>query len=357
VEAQSRGQVHQWIRTDKVACMKIWIDLANSPQVLFFQPIIRELEQYGHETIITSRAFAQTIELADKAGLTHTPIGGHAGENGLLASLWVNFQRARQQLQFLADQPIDLAISHNAYAQAMAAFMRRLPFATTMDYEHQQGNHLPFRVARLVIVPEAFPNALLKRFGAKHVYKYPGVKEQIYLSDFTPDLAFRQKVGLDPEKIIVLLRPPATWALYHQGFENHLWGQIIEVLGRRADVTTVFLPRIPAQRTAIQQLNLPGLWIPDTVLDGPNLIWISDLVLSAGGTMNREAAVLGVPAYTIFAGKLGAVDQYLIDQGRLKVLENLEQLRVTKRVGAASPLLASGKELVTEVTKAFLSTV
>ncbi len=337
--------------------MKIWIDLANSPQVLFFRPIIRELERTGHQTIITSRAFAQTIELADKAGFTHTPIGGHAGESGFLASLWVNFQRARQQLKFLADQPVDLAISHNAYAQAMAAFMRRLPFATTMDYEHQQGNHLPFRVARLVIVPEAFPDELLKRFGARRVYKYPGVKEQIYLADFTPDPDFQQKVGLDPQKVIVLLRPPATWALYHQGFENHLWGQIIETLGKRTDLTTVFLPRIPAQRAAIQKLNLPGLWIPDTVLDGPNLIWISDLVLSAGGTMNREAAVLGVPAYTIFAGKLGAVDQYLIDHGRLQVLESLDQLRVTKRIASASPLLTSSQELVTEVTRAFLSAV
>lgn len=335
--------------------MRIWVDLANSPQVLFFRPLIAEFERRGHEVVVTTRDFAQTIQLADKFGLKHAPIGGHAGESTLLASLWVNFKRARLQLDYLSGQQIDLAVSHNAYAQAMAALMRRLPLVTAMDYEHQSGNHLPFRVAKLVIVPEVFPDDSLKKFGAKRVFKYPGIKEQIYLADFSPDINFRQKIGVNEEKILITMRPPATWAMYHHGFENRLIEPILQELGHHSDVTLVFLPRIEAQRTAVEKLGLPSVWIPDRALDGPNLIYASDLVVSAGGTMNREAAVLGVPVYTVFAGRLGAVDEYLIDQQRLKRLDTLEELQVVKRARTPSPLLTKGQELVRTVTDAFLS--
>lgn len=337
--------------------MRIWIDLANSPQVLFFRPIIAELERRGHETIITSRHFAQTVPLADRFALNHVPIGGHAGESGLLASLWVNFKRARQQLTYLDNQPIDLAVSHNAYAQAMAAVMRRLPFVTAMDYEHQKGNHLPFRVAKLVIVPEAFPDDMLRHYGARRIFKYAGVKEQIYLADFAPNPDYRQKIGLPEDKIVVLLRPPATWALYHQGVENHLIETILQKLATRSDVFVVFLPRIDSQRTYVESQNFPNVWIPQNALDGPNLIHASDMVISAGGTMNRESAVLGVPTYTVFAGKLGAVDNYLVDLGRLTVLHEISQLKINKRSEEKSALLTSGATLVKQVTDAMLSVV
>lgn len=338
--------------------MNIWVDLANSPQVLFFRPIIAELQRRGHSTIITTRHYAQTIELADQAGFVHQPIGGHAGEKGLAASLWVNWERAREQIRYLAPHRIDLAISHNSYAQAMAAVFKRWPFATAMDYEHQSGNHLPFRVARMVIVPEAFPANMLKKFGARRVYKYPGVKEQIYLADFQPDPEFGRALYLDPTQILILLRPPATWAMYHQGFENQIFGQILQTLGNRADVKLVFIPRIAEQRATVAELKLPSVWIPDKALDGPNLIHLADMVISAGGTMNREAAVLGTPAYTAFAGELGAVDEYLIDRGRMRVLTRVEDLQISKKVTVAlPPLIESGKQLVQSVTDAFLSAV
>lgn len=338
--------------------MNVWIDLANSPQVLFFRPVISELHRRGHSTIITTRNYAQTIELADQLGFSHQPIGGHAGEKGLVASLWVNFQRAHQQLKYLKHQQIDLAISHNSYAQSIAAALKRWPFATAMDYEHQQGNHLPFRVARVVIVPEAFPDHLLRRFGARWVYKYPGVKEQIYLADFQPDPEFHRSLYLDADQILVLLRPPATWALYHHGFENQIFGQILQTLGSRKDVKLIFLPRIAAQREAVVALGLPSVWVPEKTLDGPNLMYIADIVISAGGTMNREAAVLGTPTYTTFAGELGAVDKYLIARKRLKILTNLDDLGIEKKDRQSNqPLLANSQELVRNVTDAFLSAI
>jgi uncharacterized protein len=335
--------------------MRIWIDLANSPQVLFFRPIIAALHERGHETVITSRAYAQTIELADHFGLTHTPIGGHGGEGGVLASLWVNARRARDQLDFLKGRPIDLAISHNAYAQTLAAAHRGWPCATAMDYEHQKANHLAFRLARLVIVPEAFPDRLLKTYGARRVYKYPGVKEQLYLADFRPDPDFRAAHGLPRDKILILLRPPATWAMYHPGHENRIFAEVLRLLGSREDVCLVFLPRIAAQKSAVAALRLPSVVVPEAALDGPNLIHCADLVISAGGTMNREAAVLGIPVYTTFAGRLGAVDQYLIDRGRLRVLRALDDLRVETKPRSDVPLLEGSQGLVESITEAFLS--
>jgi uncharacterized protein len=339
-----------------MAIMNIWIDLANSPQVHFFRPIVAELQRRGHRTIITTRHYAQTIELADQVGFVHQPIGGHAGEKGLAASLWVNWRRSREQISYLSPQRIDLAISHNSYAQAMAAAFKRWPFATAMDYEHQKGNHLPFRVAQMVIVPEAFPDKLLKTYGARRVYKYPGVKEQIYLADFQPNPEFCRSLPFDASRIIVLLRPPATWAMYHQGFENQIFGQLLLNLGNRPDVQLIFIPRIAAQRNAVAELKLPNIWIPTIALDGPNLIYAADVVISAGGTMNREAAVLGTPAYTVFAGELGAVDDYLIGHRRMYALTKIEDLQVVKKSAAnMPPILDASKLLVQSVTDAFLS--
>ena len=335
--------------------MRIWIDLANSPHVLFFRPIIAELHRRGHETVITSRHFAQTKTLADHFKLDHTPIGGHAGSKGISASFLVNLKRARLLLKHLDLQSIDVAVSHNAYAQAFVAGWRRIPLVTAMDYEHQRGNHLPFRVARLVIVPEAFPDEYLKRYGARRVFKYKGLKEQIYLSDFAPDPTYRHQLDISDEKILVLLRPPATWALYHQGFENELFFQILQELGKRDDVSTICLARIPEQRKAIEALKLNNVWIPEEALDGPNLIAASDLVISAGGTMNREAAVLGVPVYTVFAGKLGGVDQELIRQDRLIVLQDAKKLKVKKRNRGQTNTLMEGTTLMRQITDALLS--
>lgn len=334
--------------------MHIWIDLANSPQVLFFRPLLKKFQDLGHSVTITSRNFAQTKELADQFGLSHTPIGGHAGEKSLVWSLWVNILRARHLTQFLAGQSIDLAISHNSYAQALAATWKRLSLATAMDYEHQSGNHLPFRLADLVIVPEAFPDSFLRKYGAKRYYKYPGIKEQIYLSDFEPDPHFRERIGLPLNKQIVLLRPPATWAMYHQGIENHTVSAVLEKLGKRDDLQIVFLPRILAQRISVEKMNIPNIWIPSQAVDGPNLIYASDLVISAGGTMNREAAVLGVPVYTTFVGKLAAVDQYLIDSGRLLVMQDVDLLN-NALPERQKTMMSSGQLLVDRIADAFLS--
>jgi len=307
--------------------MRIWIDLANSPQVLFFRPLIPELKKQGHEITITSRHFAQTIELADQYGLEHTPIGGHGGKK--ISNIGVELiKRAWLLMQFAKDKRFDLAISHNSYAQALAAKALRIPFVTSMDYEYQPANHLCFRLARKVVVPVFFPDEELKRFGVtnKKLVRYPGTKEEVYLSDFSPQMEFLGAINFPKEKILVIMRPPGTWALYHH-FENPLFDLALEHVASRSDTQIIFLPRIASQADSVNELGYTNIYIPPRAMDGPNLMYHADVVISGGGSMNREAAVLGTPTYSLFKGKLAAVDRYLIEQGRLKHINSVDQIK------------------------------
>jgi len=336
--------------------MRIWIDLVNSPQVLFCRPLIAELERRGHETVITTRPFAQTIELADQFGMVHTPFGMHGGRN-FAHTLWYNWLRSSELVRFVRDKRIDLAVSHNAYSQIVAARRLGIPSVTAMDYEHQPINHLAFRLASLVIVPECFPSEKLRRYGAgeRRVMRYPGVKEQIYLGDFRPMPGYARQIGLPEDRVIVVLRPPADWAAYHR-MKNELMDHLIRYLGAARHAFVVFLPRIHEQRAMVEALRVDNFWIPDHALDGPNLMWAADLVISAGGTMNREAAVLGTPAYTVFAAKLGAVDRYLVERDRLHIISSEDDFPALQHLeGECSPL--KGSDLINQIVDAMLATV
>lgn len=314
--------------------MNIWIDLANSPQVLFFRPILTEMECRGHHLFITSRDYAQTQALADEYQISHTLIGKHGGKK------WVsiikrNLGRTIELNRWIKTQPkIDLAVSHNSYTQALSAMLMGIPFVTLMDYEYQPLNHLCFRAAKKVIVPQPFPDDMLRKFGALHKSKkYPGLKEEIYLADFRPDPDFLEKEGFDSSKVMVVVRPPAPWTSYHR-FENTLFEDVLQYLSGFKNTLIVFLPRIAAQGEWVRQLNIPNLMVPAKTLNGPNLLYYADVVISGGGTMNREASVLGVPTYTIYKGKMGAVDTHLINLGhmtQISELDDFSKIRVVKK--------------------------
>lgn len=328
--------------------MKIWIDLANSPQVLFFRPLIPEMKGLGHEITITSRYFAQTVELANHFGLDHIPIGGHGGKNlkkigaAILDRSWKLFLFAR-------NKRFDLAISHNSYAQALAAKGLGIPFVTSMDYEHQPANHLSFRLARKVVVPEFFPGEDLRRFGVsrRKLARYHGTKEEVYLSDFSPQPGFLDALDIPKEKILVIMRPPATWALYHH-FQNPLFDLALEHVADTPRTQIVFLPRIASQGDSVNDLGYFNVLVPPHALDGPNLMYRADVVISGGGSMNREAAVLGTPTYSLFKGKLAAVDRYLIKKGAMKHLDSvvkIKEIPICKKNGIM-PKLQGSNELV-----------
>ena len=307
--------------------MRLWIDLANSPHVPFFKALTKRFVAAGHEIEITARELAETIPLAHAAGFAPAVVGAHGGravskKAGSIASrAWALAGWARQR-------KFDLAISHNSYSQILAARLLRLKTITMMDYEHQPANHLAFRFASRIIVPASFPAERLRRYGARvgKVRRYHGTKEDVYLADFEPDPALGARVcelGVNADNVLVLVRPPAHDALYHR-FQNTLFDDALAMLQSRENVQVILLPRNEAQRASYSG---KGLIVPEAPLDGANLIAASDLVISAGGTINREAAALGVPAASVYAGQWAAVDEELVREGRLQRISTLKDLQ------------------------------
>jgi uncharacterized protein len=317
--------------------MRIWIDLANSPHVPFFVPLIKDFKSRGHEVFITARDFAQTIELAEKAELDFTKIGEHGG--GKLSAKFENLVgRALSLRKFAKPLKIDLAVSHNSYSQILAAKILGIKSVTLMDYEHQPANHLAFRLANRVIVPSSFPEDSLKQFGAskRKIRRYEGIKEDVYLADFKQDINFQSELsnlGISPENILVVVRPPASFALYHR-FENEIFSVFLAKLRNAKNVKVIFLARTKEQKTLYFKQFTDKFILPEKILDGANLIASADLVVSAGGTMNREAAALGIPTATIYAGKFASIDEFLINEKRLLRIANqndLQNLKIVKK--------------------------
>jgi predicted glycosyltransferase len=278
--------------------------------------------------------------MAEAAGLAPVVIGGHGGRalHGKAGNL---VGRAQAFRKWARGRGFDLAVSHNSYAQVVAARALGIRSVTLMDYEHQPANHLAFRLASRVIVPRVFPEEALRRYGAstRKVRHYDGTKEDVYLADFTPDARFAATLaefGVKSDDILVVVRPPARDALYHR-FENELFNELLDRLANRADVKIIMLARTEAQRAMYEERAAANLILPRRALDGASLIASADMVISAGGTMNREAAALGVPAATIYAGRWAAIDEELVREGRLRRIatrEDLDALPVEKKRSA-----------------------
>lgn len=336
--------------------MRIWIDLANSPHVPFFRPLANEFTRRGHEVIVTARQFAETVPLAAAAGFAAQVIGVHGGAK-LTGKAGNLVGRGLELARWARGKQIDLAVSHNSYSQILAARALSLRTVTLMDYEHQPANHLAFRLASRVIVPRAFPEAALTRFGVApaKVKRYDGIKEDVYLATFVADQNFAaelQNLGIDASDILVTARPPASEALYHR-FENQLFDQLIDRLLETPGVKLVLLPRNEVQR---HYYSRPNIIIPAEPLDGANLIARSDLVVSAGGTMNREAAALGVPAASIYQGEWAAIDRQLVAVGRLQRIATEADLRALRIEKKTTTRAHSGAGVLEQVANLILET-
>jgi uncharacterized protein len=320
------------VRSRAIARRSIWIDLDNSPHVPFFLPIINELDERGYEVLVTARDCFQVCGLADLLQLRYERVGRHYGKNILLKSMGLGIRACQLIPRALKNRPT-LAISHGSRSQLLAASVLGIPSVTLGDYEFSKL----FAVIQpdFMIVPQVIPSDSLRAFSGP-ILKYPGIKEDVYVPRFEPDMSLREQLGLTGE-LLVTIRPPATEAHYHVPQSDELFDEVLNHLAKVPNLKMILLPRSQRQDRTIREtraelLASGKMLIPDHVLDGLNLIWHSDLVISGGGTMNREAAALGVPVYSIFGGRLGAVDKFLASSGRLTILETREQVRTKLRL-------------------------
>lgn len=326
--------------------MRIWIDVTNSPHVVIFRPLIARLRARGHSVTVTSREFAQTVGLLDRFGIPHTVVGAHGG-GGLAGKARAAVGRTDSLIRFARRERFDLAVAHGSTDQPVAARLAGTPQVTMFDYEHATVmHHWNGRWARRILVPDAIGPEVLRRYGMRPpaLQRYPGLKEEYYLADHTTDPTVSEELGLRDDALVAVLRPAPEVTLYHRGRSTELFSSVLQRMSNaEVDIQTVVLPRTEEQRISLLGSDFI---VPERPVDGPSLIERADLVVSAGGTMNREAVALGVPAYTPFAGTLGAVDTSLIDQGRLTRIHSADQIALVRRDRTAPPPLRDPELLI-----------
>jgi hypothetical protein len=326
---------------------RIWIDLDNTPHVPFFLPIIRALECEGHRVTVTVRDAFQVCSLADYHGLEYRKIGRHHGANKAMkaaGTLW----RAAQLLPVALQARPHLSMSHGSRPLELLSFLLGIPSMRIFDYEHSL--ELPLLKPTLGVAPDSIDAPGWAKCFRHGMRTYGGLKEDVYTASFRPDPSILAQLGVQADEILVTIRPPASEAHYHNPAADGLFVEAVNVLGATAGVRLVILPRTASSQGKFIERMWPGwceerkIIVPDRVVDGLNLVWFSDLVVSGGGTMNREAAALGVPVYSIFRGTLGAVDRQLAREGRLVLIETMEDVRSkinpVKRARSATPAAA-----------------
>jgi uncharacterized protein len=314
--------------------VRIWIDITAPAHVLVFRPIIERLRRRGHDVEVTARDYAQTLQLLELHRIEHRLVGRHGGASRTrkLAAL---MSRTSAMRKLGMKGRFDLAVAHGSNDLAIVAAMLRIPELNTFDYEFAvQQHNVGCRLATRVMIPDRIPPERLKRFGVgpSKLVQYPGLKEEYYLADFEPDSAIMDTLGVDSNRVSVVIRPPPDVSLYHRK-ANKLFPQVLAYLGRHDAVHAIVVPRTSEQREYVRALGLPSLILAERAVDAQSLIAQADLVVSAGGTMNREAVALGTPVYTTYGGRLGGVDEALIHEGRLRPLTSPHALELAKRNG------------------------
>lgn len=338
--------------------MRVWIDFSNSPHPALFGPVAKRLGERGADVLITVRDHAQTIELA-RTRWPDAEILGSPGHSGKLSKLGSMARRVADCRSWARRHRPDVALSHNSYAQLVAARLLGMPAVTAMDYEYQPANHLAFRCAGRILLPEAVPNGVVRRQGARSrkVVRYPGLKEHLYLADFSPDPAILSSLGVErrPEEAVVVARSAPAGAAYH-AHENPQFVESLRELASQEHVRCVVLVRHESQRNAIERLNLPNCVVPTSAVDGRSLLCAADMFIGAGGTMTREAALLGVPTFSIFGGRAPAVDVWLERQGRMVRTDRLNRLPPIRPRTSRPPDFEHLRRAAEPIVRAFVET-
>jgi predicted glycosyltransferase len=341
---------------------RIWIDLDNTPHVPFFAPIIAELKRRGYTVMVTARDAYQTCQLADLFRLSYTRIGRHYGAHKMMKVIGTGV-RAAKLLAYVVWRRPDLAVNHGSRSQVLACNLTRTTSLAIFDYEHTR--HSVIFNATWLMAPDVLPLAQL-RDRSQHALNYHGIKEDVYAPGFTPDSSIVDRLGLTGREIVAVVRPPATEAHYHRPQSDVLFHATVEHLRQASGVKTIIVPRNERQAAAVRAewadaAASGSIVVLDHPEDGLNLIWHADFVISGGGTMNREAAALAVPVYSIFRGDLGAVDRYLAASGRLVLLESPDdvhaKIKLERRPRAAEGHRPTRSQTMIEIVDHIVSIV
>jgi hypothetical protein len=311
--------------------MRVWVDCTAAAHPLVLRPIVEQLEARGHEVFVTAREYGQTLGVLERLGMPYESVGRHAGASSLRKGAALAGRSAGLARLVWGRRP-DLALAHGSVDLALVSWLYRIPSVQMQDYEFAGlQRQVAFRLARRVLMPDSIPVERLRRIGAKDskLFRFPGLKEEYYLAGFEPDPAVLGELGLDREKVLVVLRPPPETSAYHA--HGDLYGETIRQLAGAGSVQAVVIPRTEEQASRTRAIGAANLVVPERALDAQSLIAFADLVVSAGGTMNREAVALGTPVFTTFAGRMGGVDEALIADGRLQVLADPAGLPLRKR--------------------------
>jgi predicted glycosyltransferase len=330
--------------------MKVWVDCTAAAHPLVLRPIIERLQARGHEVFITAREYGQTLGVLDRLGLPYTTVGEHGGASRLGKARALGGRSARLARVVSAKRP-QLALGHGSVDLAVVAGSFLMPSVQMQDYEFGGlQRQIAFRQAKRVLVPDTIPVERLRKIGAKEskLVRFPGLKEEYYLADFEPDASVLDELGLDREKVLVVLRPPPETSEYHA--PNDVYGETVRRLAAAGEAQAVLIPRTEEQGAAARALGAANLIVPERAIDAQSLIAYADLVVSAGGTMNREAVVLGTPVYTTFSARMGGVDEALIAAGRLRILTDPAALDLVKRSSPVGVLHRRDPELLVEGT-------
>lgn len=317
--------------------MRVWVDMTAAAHPLVLRPIIERVEAAGHEVEVTAREYGQTVGLLQRLGIPHTVIGRHGGASTAAKGLALA-RRSSALARWARGRGFGLAFGHGSVDLAVVSTLLRIPSVQMQDYEHAGlQRKLAFRAARRVLAPDAIPVEAMERAGAsaEKLFRYPGLKEDYYLAGFEPDLSALDELGLDRERVLAVVRPPPETSAYHA--DNPVYGAVLDRLAQDQGTVAVVIPRTEAQGEEVRRRADQSLIVPPGAIDAQSLIAFADLVVSAGGTMNREAVALGTPVYTIFSGEMGAVDERLMAEGLLRELPDAGALELRKKTDPPGP--------------------
>jgi uncharacterized protein len=336
----------------------VWFDFENAPHVWVLEPLIEHVRRRGLSVVLTARDFSGTVGLCERRGHDVDVVGSGGGASsaaGKAARIVARAVKLRSRLRRLRPDLV-LACSHGSRSQIIASRLMRIPAASLDDYEFSDQSLVG--LLHHLLVPDPIPASAWGR-SAHKVTHYPGLKEELYLHRFRPEPGSLPELAGDRVKI--LFRPESRFAHYRSDRTSQIEAALLDAFAD-SDVLVVLLPRDPEQGAVLgRQLESAGVahWLPDRMLDGPALLWQMDLVVSGGGTMTREAAVLGIPSFSFFAGRIGAVDRYLEERGRLRRLssaEDVRQLRFEKRPTAVPDAKRDGLTFIEEFLDRFYLT-